>query len=54
MFPAVLPSPRHPADHEIPVLRQGMIGPGWIAERFTKALKSHTSQQLGIVFKDEK
>jgi predicted dehydrogenase len=40
MFPSQLPKPRHPAASAIPSLRWAIIGPGWIAERFVKSLKS--------------
>jgi predicted dehydrogenase len=46
---AVLPSPRTPDPHDAPVLRWGIIGPGWIAQRFTAALQKYTSQQVVAV-----
>lgn len=49
MFPSSLPVPRLPSAQSIPVLRWGIIGPGWIAAHFAKALKSHTSQKLVAV-----
>lgn len=49
MFPSSLPVPRLPAAQSVPVLRWGIIGPGWIAAHFARALKEHTSQQLVAV-----
>jgi len=46
MFPSQLPQPRILDPKAVPVLRWGIIGPGWIAERFAKALKEGTSQRL--------
>jgi predicted dehydrogenase len=31
------------------VLRWGIMGPGWIAERFTESLQAHTGQVIGAV-----
>lgn len=49
MFPSSLPVPRLPAEQSIPFLRWGIIGPGWIADHFARALKEHTGQQLVAV-----
>ncbi|MCX0500278.1 Gfo/Idh/MocA family protein [Erwinia billingiae] len=49
MFPSSLPVPRLPSAQSIPVLRWGIIGPGWIADHFARALKEHTGQQLVAV-----
>ncbi|MFS2223931.1 Gfo/Idh/MocA family protein [Pantoea sp. B65] len=46
MFPSSLPVPRRPVAGSIPLLRWGIIGPGWIAAHFANALREHTSQQL--------
>jgi len=46
MFPSQLPQPRTVDPQAVPSLRWGIIGPGWIAERFAQALKSGTTQQL--------
>lgn len=46
MFPSTLPAPRLPDAHQIPALRWGIIGPGWIADRFASALCHHTHQRL--------
>ncbi len=42
MFPSHLPTPRRPAAQSIPLLRWGIIGPGWIAERFVHSLKTYS------------
>ena len=47
MFPSHLPTPRRPAAQSIPILRWGIIGPGWIAERFVHSLKTYSRQQIG-------
>ncbi len=49
MFPSFLPVPRIPSQTSVPVLRWGIIGPGWIAEHFARALKEHTGQHLVAV-----
>ena len=49
MFPSSLPAPSLPAPQSVPVLRWGIIGPGWIAAHFAKALKEQTGQQLVAV-----
>lgn len=49
MFPSSLPQPRRPAAASIPSLRWGIIGPGWIADHFARALSEHSSQQLVAV-----
>ncbi|WP_437612122.1 Gfo/Idh/MocA family protein [Erwinia sp. V71] len=49
MFPSSLPVPRRPAANTIPVLRWGIIGPGWIADHFVRALTGETQQQLVAV-----
>lgn len=49
MFPSHLPIPRRPAAQSIPSLRWGIIGPGWIAERFVHALKTYSRQQVVAV-----
>lgn len=49
MFPSSLPAPGLPAPQSVPVLRWGIIGPGWIAAHFAKALKEQTGQQLVAV-----
>ncbi|KQN53470.1 MULTISPECIES: Gfo/Idh/MocA family protein [unclassified Erwinia] len=49
MFPSHLPKARIQDPHAVPALRWGIIGPGWIAERFAKSLKESTAQQLVAV-----
>ncbi len=49
MFPSQLPTPRRPAAQSIPSLRWGIIGPGWIAERFVHSLKTQSRQQVVAV-----
>ena len=46
MAASLLPSPRTPDPHRAPSLRWGIMGPGWIAQRFTATLQKHTSQQV--------
>lgn len=49
MFPSTLPVPRRPVASDIPVLRWGIVGPGWIADHFANALRHHTQQKLVAV-----
>ncbi|MCG7389388.1 Gfo/Idh/MocA family oxidoreductase [Pantoea sp. ACRSB] len=49
MFPSTLPAPRLPDAQQIPALRWGIVGPGWIADHFANALCRHTGQQLVAV-----
>ena len=44
-----LPQPRTPDPMAAPPLRWGIAGPGWIAERFAKALREGTRQELVAV-----
>jgi predicted dehydrogenase len=46
---ASLPAPRVPDPLEAPRLRWGVMGPGWIAERFVAALRDHTNQVVTSV-----
>lgn len=48
-LPDALPSPRTPDPMRAEALRWGIVGPGWIAERFAQALKSGTRQALVAV-----
>jgi predicted dehydrogenase len=50
MFPAQLPEPKLflPSSGE-PVLRWGIVGPGWIAGEFVKAVSAHTAQTVVAV-----
>ncbi|WP_030662798.1 Gfo/Idh/MocA family protein [Streptomyces cellulosae] len=43
-FPTTLPAPRTPASMEAPALRWGVLGTGWIAERFISSVQRHTRQ----------
>ena len=45
-FPTVLPAPRTPDPMAAPALRWGIIGPGWIAERFVGAVQRNTGQTM--------
>ncbi|MDP9829246.1 Gfo/Idh/MocA family protein [Kineosporia succinea] len=50
MLPEHLPEPElYAAGSGEPSLRWGIVGPGWIAGEFTKALKDHTRQQVVAV-----
>ncbi len=44
-----LPAPRTPDPRAVPPLRWGVLGTGWIAERFTRALHTGTRQQMVAV-----
>jgi len=44
-----LPAPRTPDPMEAPPLRWGVMGPGWIAEQFTKSLQTYTRQEVVAV-----
>ena len=48
-FPKSLPQPRLLDQTAVPPLRWGIVGPGWIAERFVMALKADTRQQVVAV-----
>jgi predicted dehydrogenase len=48
-FPATLPAPRRPDPLDVPALRWGVLGTGWIAERFVRALRRSTTQQVVAV-----
>ena len=45
-FPIALPDPRTPEPMVAPTLRWGVIGPGWIAERFVRAVQRNTGQRV--------
>jgi hypothetical protein len=49
MFPTAMPSPRLPDPMDAPPLRWGVLGTGWIAERFTAALHRSTRQRVVAV-----
>jgi predicted dehydrogenase len=45
-FPEALPAARTPPSEAAPALRWGVLGTGWIADRFIRSLQRHTRQQL--------
>jgi len=49
MFPSSLPVPHLPEPDAIPALRWGILGPGWIAAHFAKALQQAGRQKLVAV-----
>ncbi|WP_336985074.1 Gfo/Idh/MocA family oxidoreductase [Asaia sp. HN128] len=52
-FPVSLPEPDCLAPSAIPALRWGVIGPGWIAERFVQSVQRFTNQKImGIESRD--
>ena len=48
-FPAELPASRVPDPKDAPSLRWGVVGTGWIADKFVSALQRHSSQQVVAV-----
>lgn len=48
-LPRELPAPRVPDSKDAPPLRWGVLGTGWIAERFVASLQAHTRQQVVAV-----
>jgi len=48
-FPTALPAPRTPDPMEAPALRWGVLGTGWIAERFVRSVRGHTRQRFTAV-----
>ncbi len=44
-----LPAPRTPDPRQAPSLRWGILGTGWIAQRFTQSLQTHTGQRVVAV-----
>lgn len=49
VLPASLPASRIPPSREAPVLRWGILGSGWIAERFIESVRAHTRQAIVAV-----
>jgi hypothetical protein len=49
VFPTAMPSPRVPDPMAAPPLRWGVLGTGWIAQRFSAALHRHTRQRVVAV-----
>ena len=48
-LPATLPTARTPDPRTAPSLRWGVIGTGWIADRFVSSLQQHSSQRVVAV-----
>jgi predicted dehydrogenase len=48
-FPTALPLPRTPDPMDAPALRWGVLGTGWIAERFVDSVQRHTRQRFTAV-----
>src|SRR5690242_9627571 len=48
-FPQALPAPRIPDPMDAPPLRWGVLGTGWIAQRFCDAMVRHTRQRVYAV-----
>ncbi|PLR35485.1 oxidoreductase [Chimaeribacter californicus] len=48
-LPTHLPAPRRLPAAQIPALRWGIFGPGWIAERFVQSLLQHSHQRIVAV-----
>ncbi|MFM9589275.1 Gfo/Idh/MocA family protein [Streptomyces scabiei] len=48
-FPTALPAPRTPDPMDAPPLRWGVMGTGWIAERFVGSVRRHTRQRFTAV-----
>ncbi|MEV0400424.1 Gfo/Idh/MocA family oxidoreductase [Actinoallomurus sp. NPDC050550] len=48
-FPTALPAARTPDPMAAPALRWGVLGTGWIAERFARSVQRHTRQSLTAV-----
>jgi len=48
-FPNALPPSRVKPPMEAPVLRWGILGSGWIAERFIESVRAHTRQNIAAV-----
>lgn len=49
MTEPTLPHSRVPHSRDAPSLRWGIVGPGWIAERFTESIQAHTGQVIAAV-----
>jgi predicted dehydrogenase len=48
-FPYSLPAPRTPDPMDAPTLHWGVLGTGWIAERFVSSVQRHTRQRFTAV-----
>ena len=49
MTPRGLPHTRVPESRDAPSLRWGIMGPGWIAERFTESIQAYTGHVIAAV-----
>ena len=49
MLPRHLPTPRTPSSMDAPPLRWGILGTGWIADRFVQSLHASTQQTVQAV-----
>ncbi|EFL28820.1 oxidoreductase family, NAD-binding Rossmann fold domain protein, partial [Streptomyces himastatinicus ATCC 53653] len=47
--PTALPAARTPDPMDAPALRWGVMGTGWIAERFVRSVQGHTRQRFTAV-----
>jgi predicted dehydrogenase len=48
-LPISLPASRIEPPGEAQILRWGILGPGWIAERFIESVRAHTKQDIAAV-----
>ncbi|WP_353476587.1 Gfo/Idh/MocA family oxidoreductase (plasmid) [Salipiger sp. H15] len=48
-FPSALPASRVPDPMAAPALRWGLLGTGWIAQRFIESVRAHTTQEIAAV-----
>lgn len=48
-LPANLPPSRIPPSRAAPALRWGVMGSGWIAEKFIESVRAHTRQEIAAV-----
>jgi predicted dehydrogenase len=48
-LPTLLPASRIAPASEAPILRWGILGSGWIAERFIESVRAHTKQDIVAV-----
>ncbi|MEE2523246.1 Gfo/Idh/MocA family oxidoreductase [Pseudarthrobacter sp. J75] len=49
MVISALPASLVPDSMDVPALRWGIMGPGWIAERFTESVQAHSRQVIAAV-----
>jgi predicted dehydrogenase len=48
-LPKSLPSSRIKPASDAPVIRWGILGSGWIAEKFIESVRAHTKQNIVAV-----